>query len=144
VPIFPLRLQRVATDDVGFLILWQDKMEYLKFMSGNLWERACLFSSLSCSYQAFCVWSHSDLNSYHVVRAFTLPAPSQVLHCQRIQVNSRTSRACKRLAWHNLMFWHNMVPGEDVFSLQSEKVHVDIKFWKMYTQRGIVTSWTLD
>jgi len=26
-----------------------------------------------------------------------------------------------------------MIPGKDVFSLQSEKVNVDIKFWKVYT-----------
>jgi hypothetical protein len=140
----PLRLQSVDTDDVGVLILWQDKMEHLKVMGRNLWGRACLLSGLSNSCQRFSVWSQSDLNSNHEGRAITLPSPSQVLHYHRTQVNSRTWRARKRLAWQNLIFWHNMMPGEGVFSLQSEKVNVDIKFWEMYTQHGIVTSWTLD
>jgi len=143
-PTLPLRLQGVDTDDVGCLILCQDKMEYLKVMGGILWERAGLKSSLSYSYQGLCIWGQSDLNSSHEVTAITLPAPSKVLDCHRIQVNSRTRTAWKRLAWQNLIFWHNMMPGEGVFSLQSEKLNVDIKFWKMYTLRGIVTSWTAD
>jgi len=94
-------------------------------------QQLILFSSLSCSYRGFCTRSQSDPNSNCVVTATALPSPSQVLHCRRIQTNSRTSTAWKRLAWQNLIIWHNMMPGEDVFSLQSEKVNPDIKFWKM-------------